>query len=158
MSLFDISWDKKHNKIESHDKKQGRFSSTLKTYVVKLFQIKGTIRGKNITISIAPCEHNNYISDEFANELVILDSNIGERLDYWKNKEYVLSDLQWNIGDYIGVSQFIVKSLWSSNGDLVLGLLWLKTLGNFILNAEKKFLTLPYKKKKITLSHNNMKT
>ena len=44
-----------------------------------LFQIKGTIRGKDITISIAPDERNNYISDEFANELAILESNIGER-------------------------------------------------------------------------------
>ena len=52
-----------------------------------LFQIKGTIRGKDITISIAPSEHNNYISDEFDNELVILESNIGERLDFWNTKE-----------------------------------------------------------------------
>ena len=72
--------------MESHDKKQGRFSCTLKTYVSKLFQIKGTIRGKNITISIAPNEHNNYSSDEFYNELAIPDSNIGERLDFCKNK------------------------------------------------------------------------
>ena len=69
-----------------------------------------------------------------------------------------LSDLQWNIGDYTGVSQFIVKSLWSSDGDLVLGLPWLKKLGTFILNVEKKFLTFPYEKKKITLSDINMKT
>ena len=34
-----------------------------------LLQIKGTIRGKDITISIALSERNNYISDEFANEL-----------------------------------------------------------------------------------------
>ena len=86
MSFFDISWDKKHSKLESHDKKQGIFSSTLKTYVSKLFQIKGMIRGKKITISIAPSECNNYISDEFANELAIPDSNIGERLYICKKK------------------------------------------------------------------------
>ena len=62
-----------------------------------------------------------------------------KRLGFWNNKEYAISDLQWNIGDYTGVAQFIVKSLWSSDGDLVLGLPWLKTLGNFILNAEKRF-------------------
>ena len=89
--------------MESHDKKQGRFSSTLKTYFSKLLQIKGMIRGKNITIYIAPNELNNYISDEFANKLAIPDSNIGERLDFCKNKEYAISDLQWNIGDYTGV-------------------------------------------------------
>ena len=113
MSFFDISWDKKHNKMESHDKKQGTFSSTLKTYVSKLFQIKGMIRGKNITISIAPDKHNNYISNEFSNELAIPDLNIVERLDFCKNKEYAISKLQWNLGDYTYVSQFIVKSLWS---------------------------------------------
>ena len=73
-------------------------------------------------------------------------------------KEYTISNLQWNIGDYTGVSQFIVKSLWSSDGDLVLGLPWLKSLGTFILNDEKKFMALPYKNKKITLSDINMKT
>ena len=123
--------------MESCGQKQGRFPSTLKTYVSMLLQIKGTIRGKDITISIAPDELNNYISDEFSNELVIPKSNIGERIDFWNNKEYAINDLQWNIGDYTGVSQFIVKSLWSSNGDLVLGLSWLKTLETFILNAEK---------------------
>ena len=121
-----------------------------------LLKIKGTIRGKYMTISFAPDKHNNYISDEFSNELVIPRTNISGRLDFSNNKQYAITDLQWNIGDYTGVSQFIVKSLWSSNGDLVLGLLWLKTLGTFILNAEKKFMTFPYKKK-ITLSDINMK-
>ena len=90
--------------MESHDEKQGKFPSTLKTYVSMLHQIKGTIRGKDITISISPGERNNYISDEFANELVIPESNIGERIDFWNNKEYAIKDLQWNIGDYTDVS------------------------------------------------------
>ena len=77
--------------MESHDKKQGIFPRILKTYVSMLLKIKGTIRGKNITISIAPGERNNYISDEFANELAIPDSNIGERLDFCKNKEYAIT-------------------------------------------------------------------
>ena len=82
----------KDNKMESHDEKQGRFPSTSKTYVSMLFRIKGTIRGKDITISIAPIECNNYISVEFANKLVIIESNIGERLDFWNNKEYGISN------------------------------------------------------------------
>ena len=106
----------------SNSEKQGIFPSNLKTYVLVLIQIKGTIRGKAITIATAPNEHNNYISDEFANELAIRDSNIGERLDFCKNKEYPISDLQWNIGDYTGVSQFQVKSPWSSDSDLDLRL------------------------------------
>ena len=63
-----------------------------------------------------------------------------------------------NIGDYTCISQFIVKSLWSSDGDLILGLPWIETLGTFILNAEKKFMIFPYKKKKITLQDINMKS
>ena len=53
--------------MESNSKKQGIFPSNLKTYVSVLFKIKGTIRGKSITISIAPGERNNYIIDEFTN-------------------------------------------------------------------------------------------
>ena len=94
MSFFYISWDKKHNKLESHDKKQGIFPSTLKTFVSMLLQIKGTIRGKDITISIVLGEHNKCISDELANELAIPESKIGERLDFWNNKEYSVKDLQ----------------------------------------------------------------
>ena len=85
-----------------------------------LFQIKETIKGKDITISIAPSERDNYISDEFANALAIPESNTGERLEFWNNKEYAISDLQWNIGDYTSFSQFIVRSLWRSDGDLIL--------------------------------------
>ena len=129
MYFFDISLDKKHNKMEYHDEKQEIFPNTSKSYVSMLLQIKGTIRGKDITISISPSERTYYISDEFSNELVIPESNISERLDFWNNKEYSINDLQWNIGNYTGISQFIVKSLWSSDGDLVLGLPWLETLG-----------------------------
>ena len=103
-------------------KKKEDFQANLKTYVLVLFQIKGTIRGKDITISIAPMEHNNYISVELANELAIPESNIGERLDFWNTIEYEISNLQLNIRDYTGVSQFIVKSLWKSDEELILGL------------------------------------
>ena len=72
--------------MESYGKKEGIFPSTLKTYVSMSLQIKGTIRGKDITISIAPDERNNYISDEFANELVILRTHLSERIDF-RNKK-----------------------------------------------------------------------
>ena len=41
--------------MESRGEKQGRVPSTLKTYVSMLFQIKGTIRGKDITIFNLSC-------------------------------------------------------------------------------------------------------
>ena len=89
---------------------------------------------------------------------MIPKSNIGERLDFWNTKEYEIINLQLNIGDYTGVSQFIAKSLWSSDSYLILGLPWIETLGTFILNVENKFLTFSYKKKKITLQDINMKS
>ena len=83
--------------MEFYGGKQGRYPSTLKSYASVLFQIKGTIRGDDITISIDPVECNNYISVELVNQLAILESNIGERLDFWDNKEYKISNLQLNI-------------------------------------------------------------
>jgi hypothetical protein len=56
-----------------------------------------------------------------------------------------------NIGDYTFVSPFTVGSLWSDDGDILLGSPWIETLGSFILNTRNKFLTFSYKKKKITL-------
>ena len=50
----------------SNWEKQGIFPRNLITYVSMLFKIKGTIRGKAITISIAPNECNNYIRDKFS--------------------------------------------------------------------------------------------
>ena len=50
----------------------------MKGHVAILFRIKGTLAGKDITISIAPAERNNHISTEFANHVVISESNIRE--------------------------------------------------------------------------------
>ena len=58
--MIDENYDNK--KMDSQSKKEGSFPSTSKFYASVLFQIKGTIRGKDITISIASIEHNNYIS------------------------------------------------------------------------------------------------
>ena len=90
--------------MESYGEKQGRFPSTSKTYASMFFPINGTIRGKDITISITHVERNNYISVEFANDLTIPESNIGDRLDFWNTKEYEISNLHLNIGDYTGIS------------------------------------------------------
>ena len=59
------------------EKKQN-FPITLQKNVAILFRIKGTLARKDITISIAPAERNNYISIEFTNHLVFAESNIRE--------------------------------------------------------------------------------
>ena len=134
------------------------FPITLQTNVSILFRIKGTLAGKDITISIALAENNNYISTEFANHLVISESNIREELDFLDKKRTEISGLQLSVGDYMVTSKFIISSLWSFDGDIIFGLPWIKKLGTFILNAENKFLTFSYKKKRITFQDIKMKS
>ena len=62
-----------------------KFPITLQRNVAILFIIKKTLARKDITISIAPAGRNNYISTEFANHLVILESNIRET--FWTKNE-----------------------------------------------------------------------
>ena len=57
--------------MDSNFEKKEKFPITLQRNVAILFRIKGTLAGKDITISIAPVESNNYISTKFANHLVI---------------------------------------------------------------------------------------
>ena len=68
------------------EKKQN-FPITLQKNVAMLFRIKGTLARKDITISIAPTERNNYISTEFSNHLVIHESNIREELHFLGKKK-----------------------------------------------------------------------
>jgi hypothetical protein len=69
-------WDKNLTRqIESNKKKSERFPTTLRKYVSILIRIKGTLDGKYIIISISPRECNNYINNEFANELLIPETN-----------------------------------------------------------------------------------
>ena len=81
-------------------KKEIRFPKTSKYYIKVLLKIKGRIEGKDIIISIAPDENNNYISDKLANQLAIPESNIGNKLNILDEKQYEISNLQLNIGDY----------------------------------------------------------
>ena len=60
--------------------KKEKYPITLQRNVSILFRSKGTLAGKDINISIAPTESNNYIRTKFANHLVIPKSNIREEL------------------------------------------------------------------------------
>jgi hypothetical protein len=113
-----------------------------------LLRVKGTLGGKDITTSIAPTERNNYVTPEFVNQLVIPESNIIEKIGLWNEKQYDISNLQLNIGDYTFVSPFTVGSLWRDDGDILLGSPWIETLGSFILNTKKKVLTFSYKRRR----------
>jgi hypothetical protein len=106
--------------MESNNEKR-RFHKTSGISASMLLRVKGTLGGKDITIFIAPTRCNNYVSIEFANQLAIPESNIIEKLDLWNEKQYDITNLQLNIGDYTFVSQFIVRSLWSDDGHIILG-------------------------------------
>jgi hypothetical protein len=51
---------------------------------------------------------------------LIPESNIIEKINSWNEKEYDISNLQLNIGDYTFVSQFVVRSL-CDDSDIILG-------------------------------------
>jgi hypothetical protein len=125
-----------------------KFPKTSRVSASVLFRVKGTLGGKDFNISITPTEHNNYISDESANQLLILESNIIEKLDLWNEKQYSISNLQLNIGDCICVSQFTVKSLWNVDDDTNFGCTLDGSTRDIHLNTKTKFMTFSYKKKR----------
>ena len=145
----------KEEKMETNNE---RFPKTFSKCADTIFKIKGSLAGRDIIISISPTEGSNYVSPKCANKLVIFESNIIEtNFCDTSDKQYNINNLQLSIGDYTFISQFTVKTLLLDNSDIVLGSPWMETLGSFILNAKKKFLTFAYKKKKITLQDVNLK-
>jgi hypothetical protein len=119
-------------------RKKEDFLKLQKNFASVLLRVKGTLGGKDITISIACPPNNNYVSTKFTNQLVIPESNITEKIGLWNEKQYDISNLQLNIGDYTFVSPFTIGSLWSDDGDILLGSPWMETLGSFILNTERR--------------------
>jgi hypothetical protein len=83
---------------------------------------------------------------ELANQLLIPETNIIRKEDY-----SLIKELQVTIDEYEHISQFYVTTMYQEEVDIIIGLPWFKSLGTFILNMEKKFVTFPYKEKMITL-------
>ena len=115
---------------------EGRFPKNYSMCVNELVGIKGSLAGKEVLISIDFTRKNNYVSIEFANQLVIPESNITEANSFNANdKQYNIDNLHPSIGEYS--LQFTVKTLFSNNSDIVLGSLWMESLGSFILQKEE---------------------
>ena len=107
-----------------------RFPETHSTYVYKLFKIKGSLAGRDIIISVSPIERSNYVSPECDNQLVIPKSNVVETIFVDTcDKQYDIRNLHLSIGDYTFTSQFTLKTLFFNDSDIVLGSLWMETLG-----------------------------
>jgi hypothetical protein len=109
-------------------------------------KLKGNIQGREINIVISLDSNTNYINIDLANQLLISEPDIIEKDDYFRIKE-----LQVTIDEYEYTSQFYVTTMYQEEVDIVIGLPWFKSLGTFMLNMEKKFVTFPYKEKMITL-------
>ena len=76
------------------------------------------------------------------------------------NDKYELKNLQLYVDDYKVLTQFsivLVVSLEQDKADIILGPAWLDTLGTFMFNTRKMFLTFPYKRKKVTIQYVTMK-
>jgi hypothetical protein len=74
------------------------------------------------------------------------------------NGQYEIKDLQITIDDYEYISQFNVTPMYREEIDIIIELPWFKSLGTFILNIEKKFVTFPYRKKMMALQDFTMKS
>ena len=106
--------------------------------------LKGNIQGREVNIVISLDYNANYMNIDLANQLLIPETNIIRKEDYFRIKE-----LQVTMDEYEYISQFYVTTMYQEEVDIVIGLPWFKSLGTFILNMEKKFVTFPYKEKMI---------
>jgi hypothetical protein len=136
----------------------GRFPHTYKKYVDPLLKVNGIIQGKNINIAICPTARKNHINVDLANQLMVLEPNIIENDMCLSDEKYDIKNLQLSMGDYKFTAKFNVVSIYQDSVDIILGSTWVDTLGTFIFNTRRKFLTFSYKKKKFTLQDATMKS
>ena len=146
MSFFDIYWDKKHNKMESHDKKQGIFPQNFKNHAHPILKTYGIIQEKYVCIAIFPTTKKNCINIDLANQLMLSKSNIIDNNTILSYGKYELKKLQLYVNDYKVLTQFsivLIVSLLQDRVDIILGSTWLDTLGTFMFYTRKIFLTFP---------------
>jgi hypothetical protein len=136
----------------------GRFLPTYKKYADSLLKINGIIQGKNINIVICPTARKNHINVDLANQLMVLEPNIIENKTRLFDGKYEIKNLQLSIDKYKFIGQFNVVSMYQDSVDIILGSTWVDTLGTFMFNTKRKFLTFSYKKKKFTLHDATMKS
>ena len=71
MYFFDIYWDKKHTKMESHVKKQGRFPQNFNKHAHPILKSYGIIQEKFVHIAIFSETKKNCINVDLENQLML---------------------------------------------------------------------------------------
>ena len=94
MYFFDISWDKKHNKMESYDKKQGRFLQNFKKHAHPILKTYELIQEKSICIIICPTTKQNCINVDLTNQLMFSELDIIDNNTILSDEKYELKNLQ----------------------------------------------------------------
>jgi hypothetical protein len=130
----------------------------IKKYVDPLLKVNGIIQRNNINIAICSTARKNHINIDLENQLMVLEPNIIENDMCLSDEKYDIKNLQLSIGDYKFTAKFIVVSIYQDSVDIILGSTWVDTLGTFIFNTRRKFLTFSFKKKKFTLQDATMKS
>jgi hypothetical protein len=138
--------------------KQGRFPPTYKKYLDPLLKVNGIIQEKNINIPICPTTRKNHINIDLENQLMVLEPDIIKNYTCLSDEKYDIKNLQLSMGNYIFTAKFNVISIYQDSVETILGSTWVDTLGTFIFNTRRKFLTFSYKKKKFTLQDATMKS
>jgi hypothetical protein len=57
------------------------------------------------------------------------------------DEKYEIKNLQLPLGDYKFIGKFNVVSMYQDNVDIIRGPTWVDTLGTYIFNTRRKFLT-----------------
>ena len=81
-----------------------------------------------------------------ANQLLILEMSINEKIKFNNEKQYEPNNLLFRTNDHIFMSQFNVTSMFEKVKDIILGSTWIETPSTFILNIKKRKSAFSYKK------------
>jgi hypothetical protein len=88
--------------------------------VLRVIYIKGSIQGREVNIAINMTQDENYININLANQLLIPESNIIEKEDIFRKKQYEIKELQVTIDDYEYISQFNVTQDTTMKSDSII--------------------------------------
>jgi hypothetical protein len=107
----------------------------------------GRIQNETVSIAIDLSSHWNYIDIKLENRLQLAEEEVKRALTQEYDDE--INNLELNIDEYSPKCNFCV--LQTKEVDVVLGNSWLKSIGTFTMNVDKKYIAFKHLTNKIML-------
>ena len=107
----------------------------------------GRIQNETVSIAIDLASRWNYIDSKLANKLQLAEEEVKRALTRGYDDE--INNLELNIDEYSPKCNFFV--LQTKEVDVVLGNSWLKSVGTFTMNVDKKHIEFKHLTNKIML-------